>query len=251
MIFRIMLDPAYFCWWTYNWWFGILITLFVPVFLDAVYCSILECSPWQATIGKMLCGIHVVDSSCRRITVRRALARHLSKVLSSLPLMAGFIAAGLTERKQCFHDMIARTYVLKDCNPALLPSKTVTVTKSYPLLRQLLIVVIVGFNLFAAIDIFNLVRGNTSTYQAPPYQAPSDITVTGNGQVWVDVNAVSTGRSLYSGFLESGDHRYFDDPKGVRVRTRNGGNVTVETNGITQTLGTPGTSVDKVFTTKH
>jgi cytoskeletal protein RodZ len=84
----------------------------------------------------------------------------------------------------------------------------------------------------------------------PPPTAESSISITANKHVWVDVSAISTGESLYTGFLESGDRRDFKDPKGVRVHAGNGGSVTVEADGKSAPLGAPGKISEKAYLAK-
>jgi uncharacterized RDD family membrane protein YckC len=78
------------------------------------YSAFLESSRWQATVGKMLCGLQVVDArDGERISFRRATGRFLGKVLSSNTLLAGFALALFTKRRQALHDLLARTLVVQ------------------------------------------------------------------------------------------------------------------------------------------
>jgi len=65
----------------------------------------------QATPGKMLIGIKVVDYNGNRIDFLRSLARYFSMFLSGFFLI-GFLIAGFTKRKQALHDFICKTYVV-------------------------------------------------------------------------------------------------------------------------------------------
>lgn len=77
-----------------------------------LYFSILESSAWQATIGKKLLNIKVVDEEGKRITFLRGTGRYLAKFLSVLSLGIGFMMSGWTKKKQALHDKIAKTYVI-------------------------------------------------------------------------------------------------------------------------------------------
>lgn len=77
-----------------------------------IYYASLESSEWQATIGKRLIGIKVVDLEGRRIGFGRALGRWLASSLSYLTFYIGFLLAALTERKQALHDFVAGTLVV-------------------------------------------------------------------------------------------------------------------------------------------
>ncbi len=81
--------------------------------LNWLYYAILESSSWQATLGKKALGLEVTDLEGRRISFGRATGRFFGKILSSLILFIGFIMAGVTERKQALHDMLAGCLVIR------------------------------------------------------------------------------------------------------------------------------------------
>jgi uncharacterized RDD family membrane protein YckC len=104
-----------------------------------LYFALLESSPRQATLGKRLIGLVVTDLAGRRISFWRATGRHLGKffalqflasfvwlspyarqpmhyALIALLVLLGLLAlalAGLTEKKQALHDLLADTLVLR------------------------------------------------------------------------------------------------------------------------------------------
>ncbi|MBN2290031.1 MAG: RDD family protein [Candidatus Glassbacteria bacterium] len=78
-----------------------------------LYFALLESSPRQATLGKMLLGIFVADELGRRISFRRALGRNLARILSKLFCWLGYLMALFTERSQALHDLLASTLVLE------------------------------------------------------------------------------------------------------------------------------------------
>jgi uncharacterized RDD family membrane protein YckC len=71
-------------------------------------------SSCQATLGKMALGLKVVDADGRRLSVHHSVGRYLAKILSVLPLAAGYLMIGFTERKRGLHDMIGGTLVLRE-----------------------------------------------------------------------------------------------------------------------------------------
>jgi uncharacterized RDD family membrane protein YckC/Zn finger protein HypA/HybF involved in hydrogenase expression len=72
-----------------------------------------ESGSWQGTLGKKSLGIIVTDMKGNRITQKAATIRFFVKfTLSGLFLNAGFIMAGLTEKKQALHDLLAKTLVV-------------------------------------------------------------------------------------------------------------------------------------------
>jgi uncharacterized RDD family membrane protein YckC len=76
-----------------------------------LYEALMESSSYQATLGKLICGMKVTDLNGNRICFGRATGRHFAKILSGLTLCIGYIMVGLTERKQGLHDLIAGTLV--------------------------------------------------------------------------------------------------------------------------------------------
>jgi uncharacterized RDD family membrane protein YckC len=78
-----------------------------------VYCAILEGSPLRGTIGKRLLGLRVTDNRGQYLTVGRSFARNFAKIVSYLPCGLGFLWALWSKQKRAWHDMLARTLVVK------------------------------------------------------------------------------------------------------------------------------------------
>lgn len=78
-----------------------------------LYFAAFESSKLQATPGKLAIGLFVTDACGRRIGFGRATGRYLCRVLSFLILLVGYFMSGWTKHKQCLHDMIADTYVIR------------------------------------------------------------------------------------------------------------------------------------------
>lgn len=79
-----------------------------------IYFAVLESSEWQATFGKMACGLRVVDMDGKRISFARATGRYFAKIISSLIILIGFIMIGMTRCKQGLHDLMAGTFVIRE-----------------------------------------------------------------------------------------------------------------------------------------
>ncbi len=75
------------------------------------YYAAMESSPKGATLGKMILGIRVVDAEGYTPTFGRAALRAIPKCLPVL--WAGYLAALFTKRRQAFHDLIAKTLVVR------------------------------------------------------------------------------------------------------------------------------------------
>jgi uncharacterized RDD family membrane protein YckC len=87
----------------------------LPFLLNVVvpwlYSAALESSPWQATVGKKICGLYVTGLGGERISFARASGRYFAKYLSMIPLNLGFVMAAFTPRNQALHDKLAGTLV--------------------------------------------------------------------------------------------------------------------------------------------
>ncbi|HEY9786147.1 MAG TPA: RodZ domain-containing protein, partial [Candidatus Obscuribacterales bacterium] len=70
-------------------------------------------------------------------------------------------------------------------------------------------------------------QASTAAPAAPDQPTDSRITLIASQHVWVEVKSVATGDSLFTGYLEAGDRRDFQDSQGLRVRAGNGGSLSV------------------------
>jgi len=86
--------------------------VFIEIVVYVLYFAGMESSKYQATLGKMVVGVIVIDEDGNRISFGRAAGRFFSKILSALILYIGFIMAGFDSRKQALHDKIASTLVI-------------------------------------------------------------------------------------------------------------------------------------------
>src|SRR5262249_61917440 len=85
----------------------------VALIVTWLYFALLESSPRGATVGKMVCGLRVVDEQGNRISFGRATGRFFAKIISGIILMIGYLMVAFTERKRGLHDIIAGTLVVK------------------------------------------------------------------------------------------------------------------------------------------
>lgn len=81
--------------------------------IRALYWTLLESSPWQATVGKKLLGLVVVDETGRRATRQRAFVRFVGRFFCEITLLIGYLLILFDERRQGLHDRIARTFVVR------------------------------------------------------------------------------------------------------------------------------------------
>ena len=82
--------------------------------LYILYAAFMESSRYQATAGKLVFHIKVINAIGGRPTLRNAMARNWAKLLSWCVLGLGFLAIALSQTKQGWHDKMAKTYVIMD-----------------------------------------------------------------------------------------------------------------------------------------
>ena len=83
------------------------------IILGFIYSLVMESSPSQGTLGKILLGIAVTDINGNRLTFEQAAKRYISKSLSYLTACFGFFMAGVTDKKQTLHDKISNSLVIR------------------------------------------------------------------------------------------------------------------------------------------
>lgn len=64
------------------------------------------------TVGKAVMGLRVVGQDGRRLTLRQAIIRSLGYYASALPLFVGFLSVLVDDRRQAWHDRLAKTIVV-------------------------------------------------------------------------------------------------------------------------------------------
>ncbi len=77
-----------------------------------LYAALLECSRWQATVGKQWAGLKVVGERGERLSFFRTTGRHVAKFISALPLFLGFALALFDPNGRAFHDRLSGTRVV-------------------------------------------------------------------------------------------------------------------------------------------
>ncbi len=85
---------------------------FINLCIPAVY-STFFLGRYGATLGKMACGLKVVQPDGEAISYPRALGRHFAEYLSGLILGIGYIMAAFDSEKRTLHDRICNTRVVR------------------------------------------------------------------------------------------------------------------------------------------
>ena len=92
---------------------AVLMLIMTVTVVSWLYYALMESSKQQASLGKMALSLKVTDMSGNRISFGRATGRYFGKILSGAIFMIGYILAGLTEKKQALHDIIASCLVIR------------------------------------------------------------------------------------------------------------------------------------------
>ena len=85
----------------------------VNLFGNWLYHALMEASRYQGTVGKLVLGLIVTDEQYRPISFWRATGRYFGMIVSAIILGIGYLMAAFTARKQCLHDKMAGTLVVK------------------------------------------------------------------------------------------------------------------------------------------
>lgn len=77
-----------------------------------LYYPLFNSSPLQATPGKAIMGIAVLSEEGNTISLKAAIIRHATSLLSALFLCIGYFMNLFTAKRQTLHDMVAQTVVV-------------------------------------------------------------------------------------------------------------------------------------------
>jgi uncharacterized RDD family membrane protein YckC len=136
-------------------------TLLIFVLL-VCYAFLMECSPLQATLGKMIVRIKVTDLKGKRISFRRSFGRWLAHLLDALTLGIGLVMPVFTERRQCLHDIVAGTLVVRQ---TATPDEVVSAGPAPRVHSGLVAIAIIAMLLFGPFGIGMLAAISIPAYQ--------------------------------------------------------------------------------------
>jgi uncharacterized RDD family membrane protein YckC len=91
----------------------IAITYLLTIVIGWLYFAVFESGEYQATPGKIVLKIKVVDEQFNRLTFANASGRFFGKILSGMILGIGYLMVLWSPQKQALHDQIAKTFVVK------------------------------------------------------------------------------------------------------------------------------------------
>lgn len=85
---------------------------YISIILPIAYFSVFESTRLQATPGKMLFRMKVVDMNEQRIAPLRAFGRFIASIVSTLSIV-GLLIAFFTKKRQTLHDLVSKTMVIQ------------------------------------------------------------------------------------------------------------------------------------------
>ena len=89
-----------------------IMNIFIQVGVGIAYNVYFLSGKYQATPGKMACGLKVVTADGDKISAGRAVGRYFAEMLSGMILMIGYIMAAFDDEKRALHDRICNTRVV-------------------------------------------------------------------------------------------------------------------------------------------
>jgi uncharacterized RDD family membrane protein YckC len=99
---------------TYSMDPGSYVPNIAAIIIAWLYFAFQESSAAQATLGKKVLGIKVVNLEGQRISFAQASGRHFGKIISSIILFIGYLMMLWDDKKQTLHDKMANTLVVKN-----------------------------------------------------------------------------------------------------------------------------------------
>lgn len=117
VIFSIIIFPLLFSIYGPNYLFSdSLFAGFWDFVIQIVFPAVSIILFWRlrsATPGKMILNLEIVDvNTLKKPSTVQLVIRYFAYIISMLPLFLGFIWVGIDERKQGFHDKLAKTLVI-------------------------------------------------------------------------------------------------------------------------------------------
>lgn len=80
--------------------------------LSIIYFAVQEASEYQATLGKRLLHLAVCDEDGERLTLARAFARNIVRLINWFIFSIGYLLILFTDKEQGLHDKIVHSLVV-------------------------------------------------------------------------------------------------------------------------------------------
>ena len=82
--------------------------------LNILYHSYFESQEKMASPGKQLLGIIVINQTGEGLSLFQAVLRNAGKLVSQMILMIGYFMCIFTQHRQCLHDILIKSYVIRN-----------------------------------------------------------------------------------------------------------------------------------------
>jgi len=89
-----------------------MVMYFIYAIIGTLYFIILPTTNLQATLGKRVMRMKIVDINGNKITLGRSIGRYFAQALSHLIFFIGYLMIGFMKNKTGLHDLLAKTYVV-------------------------------------------------------------------------------------------------------------------------------------------
>lgn len=86
---------------------------FLPIIFGWLYFALQQQGKNQATVGQTMMNIKLVSLDGNQVSFGQATGRFFARFLSALFLFGGFFMFFFNDKKQCLHDYMAGTIVVK------------------------------------------------------------------------------------------------------------------------------------------
>jgi uncharacterized RDD family membrane protein YckC len=97
----------------------------VNLLVWTLYYGTFESSSLQATLGKYILGLKVIDENSNRLSFKKACLRYLATFISIIPFGIGIWTIASDEKKQGWHDKLTGCYVINNRKKAFLENEVI------------------------------------------------------------------------------------------------------------------------------
>ncbi|WP_081498635.1 RDD family protein [Myroides injenensis] len=88
--------------------------IFAGIIANWLYFALTQSGKKQQSVGQSALSIQLLSIDGDKVTFGQATGRYFARFLSALIFMIGYLMFFFTDRKQCLHDMIANTLVVRE-----------------------------------------------------------------------------------------------------------------------------------------
>ncbi|WP_064967686.1 RDD family protein [Tenacibaculum ovolyticum] len=94
----------------------------IPIIPAWLYWSLQQSGDKQRTLGQGACNIQLLSVDGQKVTFGQATGRFFANFLNLFTFLIGYIMFFMTDKKQCLHDSLSETIVVKEIDRKTLTS---------------------------------------------------------------------------------------------------------------------------------